>query len=76
MRRDAPLTLGRWLCSDDDAATLEGLFRPRVETYDISPRKLSQALETVRLCAAFRAAQAESANAYFANGPTLARHSE
>jgi len=63
--REAPFMFGRWLCSADDAATLEGMFASRVDAYPGSERNLARALESIRLCVAFRAQQSASANEFF-----------
>jgi alanyl aminopeptidase len=63
--RHAPDSFGHWLCSAEDADALEQIFSPYIEAYPGSETKLTQALETVALCSAFRAHQSEAANAYF-----------
>jgi alanyl aminopeptidase len=67
--RDAPYTFGQWLCSGDDAETLNELFASRVDDFPGSRRNLARALEQIELCGAFRAAQQPAVNAYFAESP-------
>jgi alanyl aminopeptidase len=47
-------------CTDEDAAAAETLLRPRIERVPGGPRVLEQALESARLCAAYRAHHAPS----------------
>ncbi|MDJ0928584.1 MAG: M1 family aminopeptidase [Gammaproteobacteria bacterium] len=65
-RREMPLYASRGLCSNRDAQTLRNLFDDLPAEYPVSARVLNQAVETVELCAAFRAAQAGAVNAYLA----------
>jgi alanyl aminopeptidase len=70
VRLDAPVLFGAWLCSEVDAQILESLFSSRMEQFNGSPRRLDQALEGVRLCAALKEAQGESARRFFSEEPT------
>ncbi|HEX6241350.1 MAG TPA: M1 family aminopeptidase [Polyangiales bacterium] len=53
-------------CDEETAKDIEARFGPRAQDIPGGPRELALALESVRLCAALRANQAESARAYFA----------
>jgi alanyl aminopeptidase len=53
-------------CSDEMAVRVEAFFRDRVATLPGGPRNLAGALESLRLCAARRRAQGESARRAFA----------
>ncbi|MFQ5634982.1 MAG: M1 family aminopeptidase [Gammaproteobacteria bacterium] len=66
VRRQAPIDFSRGLCSRDHAQRLRRLFEDVAGDYDVSPRSLDQAVETVELCAAFREAQAPAVRSYFA----------
>lgn len=59
------ITVFQGMCSDERAAALEQLFQARVDKLPGAPRELQLALESIRSCAAVRAAQASSAVAYF-----------
>lgn len=56
-------------CSEDKAREVEGFFEPLAQRLPGGPRDLAQALESIRLCAALKAAQGESAQAFFARPP-------
>jgi alanyl aminopeptidase len=66
VHRELPLYLSRGLCVEEDAKLLREQFEGLAADYTISPRRLDQAVETIRLCAALRAAQAGAFDAYFA----------
>jgi alanyl aminopeptidase len=56
-------------CDEATAQEVEAYFGPRAEKIPGGPRELQLALERIRLCAALRAAQGESARAYFKEPP-------
>lgn len=60
MAKDAPGGLPRdfnGFCSEDKASELAAFFGPKASRYDGGEANLRQSLESIRLCAAFRAAQ-------------------
>ena len=63
--RKAPNSFGHGLCRAEDADALEQMFSPHLEAYPGAGIRLTQTLEHIALCAAFRARHAEAANAYF-----------
>jgi len=52
-------------CSRERAAEAQGYFGDRVETLPGGPRNLTQVVEAISLCAASKAEQSASANAFF-----------
>ncbi|GAB4124422.1 MAG: M1 family metallopeptidase [Rhodothalassiaceae bacterium] len=65
-RKGAIVNIGGGFCSEDKAAELEAFFRDRVDALEGGPRELDQTLESIRLCAALKAAKAEELRAYLA----------
>ena len=70
VQRELPVYLARGLCAEDDAVILEARFTELGDDFTVSPRRLSQAVESVRLCAAYRDAQSGAANDYFSGKVT------
>ncbi len=56
-------------CSEDEAAEVEAFFTPYLDRMPGGPRNLRSATEAIRLCAAGAAAQAPSAQRFFAQQP-------
>ncbi|HET9679004.1 MAG TPA: ERAP1-like C-terminal domain-containing protein, partial [Gammaproteobacteria bacterium] len=56
---------GTLFCSTEKAQEVETFFTGKVEELPGGPRNLAQALEVIRLCAAQKQAQSESAQAFF-----------
>ena len=54
----------RSLCSEEAAADAKAFFGPRVAELEGGPRALDQTLEGLRICAAYRAAQRPSVEAF------------
>ena len=57
--------VGIGFCDEQHAAALEEFFKPRAGRFAGGERKLAQALEAVRQCAAFRARQGPVLAAFF-----------
>ena len=58
-----------WLCDDAQAARADQFFRPKMAAFPGGDRLLSQSLEKVRQCAAFREKQAPLTARFFKDGP-------
>jgi cytosol alanyl aminopeptidase len=54
-------------CTPDRAAEVQAFFGPRIDALPGGPRNLRGALEAIRLCAARREAQRESAETFFSS---------
>lgn len=65
-RKGAIVNVGNGFCSTDKADEIEAFFRDRVDALEGGPRELDQTLESIRLCAALKAAKAEEIKAYLA----------
>jgi len=56
---------GSALCDEAKRAEVDGFFRERMATLPGGPRRHAQAIEQLRTCAAFRAAQAPAVSRFF-----------
>ena len=65
-RKGAVVNVGADFCSDERAAEIESFFKDKVEGLEGGPRELAQTLESIHLCAAFKAARSGEATRYFA----------
>ena len=53
-------SVGRAFCDEKSAEELSAFFEPRVDRFAGTRRNLAQALEGIRICTAYKAAQQES----------------
>jgi alanyl aminopeptidase len=59
------VTAGSALCDESKRAGMEAFFRERMAALPGGPRRYAQAVERLRTCAAFRAAQAQAVAGFF-----------
>jgi len=59
------VTAGSALCDESKRAGMEAFFRERMAALPGGPRRYAQAVERLRVCAAFRAAQAPAVSRFF-----------
>jgi cytosol alanyl aminopeptidase len=59
------VTAGAALCDESKREGMEGFFGERMTRFQGGPRRYAQAVEQLRTCAAFRAAQAPAAARFF-----------
>jgi uncharacterized phage protein gp47/JayE len=59
--------LVRGFCDEEHRADVEAFFKSSIARYTGGPRILSQVLEQISLCAAFKKAQLPNAEAFLAH---------
>jgi hypothetical protein len=66
-RREAAglVSVGSALCDEEKRPEVEAFFRDRLASLPGGPRKYTQAMESLRICAAFRARQAPAVARFF-----------
>ena len=67
--RDLPARFPSWVrgfCDEEHRADVEAFFKDKIARYSGGPRNLSQVLEQISLCTAFKRAQLPNAQAFLA----------